>query len=93
MNNIFLKLSSESSSRKLGVLDEQSKNFVSYRVYEKHLYRNAKSFGFNSEFLKSATLFTDVKLLTNRKEVFKDIQKVIDNILKSGKKLTKNYKI
>ena len=67
---IYLKLKSENRSRKLGTVDEQSKNFITTRAYDKHLYRNAKSFGFNSEFLRSATMFTHVKLLTDRKETF-----------------------
>ena len=49
-NTIFLKLASEGFSRKLGVVDEDSKNFVTTRVYKKHLYRNTKSFGFNLVF-------------------------------------------
>lgn len=67
---IYLKLVSQNYRRKLGVIDEQSKIFLTTRVYEKHLYRNAKSFGFNSEFLRSASLFKDVKLLTDRNESF-----------------------
>ena len=79
-NIIFLKLISESYSRKLGIIDEQSKNFITNRIYETHLYRNAEAFGFNSELLITAKLFTNVKLLTDKNEIFIiPIKFILDN--------------
>lgn len=67
---IYLSLVSEGYSRKLGIIDEESKNLITTRVYSKHLYRNANSFGFNSEFLRNANIIENVKLLTDKDEIF-----------------------
>ncbi len=69
-NLLYLKLASETRNRKLGVIEEQSKNFITNRIYEKHLYRNGQAFGFNVELLRTATLFNGVKLMTDRDETF-----------------------
>jgi hypothetical protein len=59
---LYLKLKSESKSRKLGIVNLDQKVFEVKRVRAKHLFRKNQSYGFNHKLLDEAKLFDKIRL-------------------------------
>jgi len=60
---LYLKLKSETKSRKLGVINLAQKVFEVKRVRAKHLFRKNQSYGFNHKLLNDAKLFDKIRLI------------------------------
>lgn len=59
---LSLKLSSESKSRKLGIIDIKNRTFEVKRAYNKHLFRKFNAYGFNHKILSETKLFDTIIL-------------------------------
>lgn len=59
--NVFLKLVKEEKQRKLGVIDYNSRTFITRRK-PSHLFKKSNSYGFNDSLLATATQFDQILL-------------------------------
>lgn len=66
--SLYLKLKSETRSRKLGIINPNQKVFEVKRNREKHLFRKNESYGFNHKILEDAKLFDKIRLKDEKQE-------------------------
>ncbi len=67
---IYLDLKLSQGRRRLGKIDEKKESLITKRVYDRHLFRMANSFGFNSELLRTAEIIKYVIVKTDKEETF-----------------------